>query len=96
MPAQARSGILWENNCSGGCDKVKRKDEPVSVCDKGCHRGGLEECYEGSTIALWIWMFLKKGGDADVWMYGERDGLCHFLMRDLHYRSLVTFKKRGK
>jgi len=52
MPAQASSGILWENNCSRGCDKVKRKDEPFSVCEKGCHRGGLEEFYEGRTIAL--------------------------------------------
>lgn len=52
MQAQAHFGILWENNCSGGCDKVRREDEPVSVCDKECHRGGLEECYEGRMIAL--------------------------------------------
>lgn len=93
IPAQARFSILWENNCSGGCDKVRREDEPVSVCDKGCHRGGLEECYEAEWLH-YEYECLKKGGDADVWIYGGRDGLCHFLMGDLHYKVLTTFKER--
>jgi len=25
---------------------------------------------------------------------GERDRLCHFLMGDLHYKSLITFEER--